>query len=56
MLQRRIARLEMHLAALGPKKRIAFSLHVFEGLPLEAVAALMGASVTATKSRVFGDR
>jgi RNA polymerase sigma-70 factor (ECF subfamily) len=51
--RRRLARLEVHLAALGPKKRIAFVLHVFEGMPLEEVAALMGASLPATKSRVF---
>jgi RNA polymerase sigma factor (sigma-70 family) len=55
-LQRRLARIELHLAALGPKKRIAFLLHVFEGLPLEEVAALTGASLTATKSRVFWAR
>lgn len=42
-----------HLGALAPKKRIAFILHVFEGRPLREVAALMSASVAATKSRVF---
>ena len=54
--RRRLERLEFHLAALGPKKRIAFVLHVFEGMPLEEVAALMGAGVAATKSRVFWAR
>jgi RNA polymerase sigma-70 factor (ECF subfamily) len=54
--QRRLARLEHHLAALGPKKRLAFVLHVFEGMPLEEVAALMGAGLPATKSRVFWAR
>jgi RNA polymerase sigma factor (sigma-70 family) len=53
---RRMQRLEFHLAALGPKKRIAFVLHVFEGLPLEEVAALTGAGLPATKSRVFWAR
>jgi RNA polymerase sigma-70 factor (ECF subfamily) len=54
--RRRLARLEVHLAALGPKKRTAFVLHVFEGMPLEEVAALMGAGLAATKSRVFWAR
>lgn len=54
--RRRLERLDYHLSALGPKKRIAFVLHVFEGMPLEEVAALMGAGVPATKSRVFWAR
>lgn len=54
--QRRVSRLQHHLQAIAPKKRIAFALHVFEGLPMEEVAALTGASVTATKSRVFWAR
>lgn len=54
--RRRAHRLQHHLDAIAPKKRIAFSLHVFEGLPMEEVAALTGASVTATKSRVFWAR
>jgi RNA polymerase sigma factor (sigma-70 family) len=53
---RRIRRLQHHLGAIAPKKRVAFVLHVFEGLPIEEVAALTGASVTATKSRVFWAR
>jgi RNA polymerase sigma-70 factor (ECF subfamily) len=55
-LRRRLARLEFHLNALGAKKRIAFVLHVFEGLPLDEVAALTGAGLPATKSRVFWAR
>jgi RNA polymerase sigma factor (sigma-70 family) len=55
-LRKKIERLELHLSALGPKKRIAFVLHVFEGMPLEEVAALMGAGLAATKSRVFWAR
>jgi RNA polymerase sigma-70 factor (ECF subfamily) len=54
--RRRVARLYEHLAAIGVKKRVAFLLHVFEGHPLEEVAALTGASLTATKSRVFWAR
>ena len=54
--RRRLNRLRMHLQAIGPKKRVAFMLHVFEGHPIEEVAALTGASITATKSRVFWAR
>lgn len=54
--RQKIERLELHLAALGPKKRTAFVLHVFEGMPLEEVAALTGAGLAATKSRVFWAR
>jgi RNA polymerase sigma factor (sigma-70 family) len=55
-VRRRLERLEVHLGSLGPKKRVAFVLHVFEGLPIEEVAALTGAGVPATKSRVFWAR
>jgi RNA polymerase sigma-70 factor (ECF subfamily) len=55
-VRKKIERLELHLAALGAKKRIAFVLHVFEGMPLEEVAALTGAGLAATKSRVFWAR
>jgi len=55
-LQRRVRRLHEHLEAIAPKKRVAFVLHVFEGMPIDEVAALSGASVTATKSRVFWAR
>jgi RNA polymerase sigma-70 factor (ECF subfamily) len=54
--KRRVARLYEHLEAIGPKKRIAFVLHVVEGHPIEDVAALMGASRPATKSRIFWAR
>lgn len=55
-LRKKLERLEHHLDALGPKKRTAFVLHVFEGMPLEEVAALTGAGLAATKSRVFWAR
>src|SRR5262249_50216813 len=42
-----------HLDRLSPKNRIAFILHVFVGHPIEEVAAIVGASQVATKSRVF---
>ena len=54
--RRQLQRLYHHLDALGPKKRLAFVLHVFDGHPLEDVAALTDASVAATKSRVFWAR
>jgi RNA polymerase sigma-70 factor (ECF subfamily) len=55
-VRRRLDRLYVHLRAIGPKKQLAFVLHVFEGHPLEEVAALTGASLAATKSRVFWAR
>lgn len=54
--RQRAQRLYAHLSAIGPKKRIAFLLHVVEGHPIDEVAALMGASSTATKSRIFWAR
>jgi RNA polymerase sigma factor (sigma-70 family) len=48
-----VERLYRHLEAVGAKKRIAFILHVLEGRPIREVAALVGASQTATKSRIF---
>jgi RNA polymerase sigma-70 factor, ECF subfamily len=51
-----VERVFHHLSAIGPRKRLAFALHVLEGYPVEEVAALMGASVAATKSRVFWAR
>lgn len=54
--RRRVQRVYVHLNAIGVKKRVAFILHVFEGHPIEEVAALVRASVTATKSRVFWAR
>ena len=46
-------RLYHYLSRLGPKNRIAFMLHVFEGHSIDEVAALTGATPAATKSRVF---
>lgn len=54
--RRGVERLSVHLAAIAPKKRVAFLLHVVDGHPMEEVAALMNASRTATKSRVFWAR
>lgn len=53
---RKLKRIYHHLNAIAPKKRVAFLLHVIEGHPIDEVAALVGASLTATKSRVFWAR
>lgn len=53
---RKLKRIYYHLNAIAPKKRTAFLLHVVEGHPIDEVAALVGASLTATKSRVFWAR
>jgi RNA polymerase sigma-70 factor (ECF subfamily) len=52
--ERRLAP-ELHrlLDGISPKKRIALLLYVVEGYSIEEVASLMGASETATRSRVF---
>lgn len=54
--RRRLARVYEHLAAIAPKKRIAFILHVIDGRPMEEVASLMNATVFATRSRVLWGR
>jgi RNA polymerase sigma-70 factor (ECF subfamily) len=55
--QRELAlRLYAHLDTLDAPKRIAFVLHVLDELPIAEVAALMGASRPATKSRIFWAR
>ena len=41
------------LDTIAPKKRIALLLYVIEGYSIEDVASLMGATQTATRSRVF---
>lgn len=51
--RRRVQRLRAVLAGIDAKKRTAFVLHVVEGRRIEEVAALVGASVAATKSRIF---
>jgi RNA polymerase sigma-70 factor (ECF subfamily) len=51
--RRQLESVNRYLDRLSPKNRIAFILHVFLGYPIEEVAALVGASRVATKSRVF---
>jgi RNA polymerase sigma-70 factor, ECF subfamily len=51
-----IAFLEGLLAEMRPKRRAAFVLHVLEGHPMEEVAAILNASVSAVKVRVHDAR
>jgi RNA polymerase sigma-70 factor (ECF subfamily) len=50
---RALGRIYHHLASVSPRNRIAFVLHVVEGYSIAEVAALMGSTRAATKSRVF---
>jgi RNA polymerase sigma-70 factor (ECF subfamily) len=52
--ERRLAP-ELHrlLDRVAPKKRVALLLYIVEGHSIEEVASLMGASQTATRSRIF---
>ncbi|MGB0680557.1 MAG: RNA polymerase sigma factor [Polyangiales bacterium] len=54
--RRQLQRVYAHLQHIDAKKRTAFVLHVFDGRPIEEVAELTGASITATKSRIFWTR
>ncbi|HEU5055678.1 MAG TPA: RNA polymerase sigma factor [Kofleriaceae bacterium] len=49
-------RLYRALDRVDAVQRVAFSLHVIEGMPLREVAAVMDASLVATKSRVWRAR
>lgn len=51
-----LARLHGLLDELAPMRRVAFVLHVLEQRDVEEVAALTGASIVATKSRIFWAR
>ncbi|HUQ06563.1 MAG TPA: sigma-70 family RNA polymerase sigma factor [Kofleriaceae bacterium] len=52
----RSARLYAHLDALDPAKRVALILYVIEGHTVDEIAVLVGASRTATRSRIFWGR
>ena len=54
--RQRLERFYEHLQKLDARKRTAFVLHVIEGRSMEEIAALMGAGVSTTKSRVFWAR
>jgi RNA polymerase sigma-70 factor (ECF subfamily) len=51
-----LARLDVMLAALRPKPRTAFVLHVLEGYSMEEIAVMVSASVAAVKVRVHDAR
>jgi RNA polymerase sigma-70 factor (ECF subfamily) len=48
-----LRRLQVILARLSEPKRVAFLLWAVEGLPVDDIAAAVGASVSATRSRIF---
>lgn len=54
--RRRLDRVHHHLAAIGPKKRVAYLLHTIEGLSVDEIAGLTGAGRFATKSRIYWAR
>lgn len=49
----RVRRVQRVLDKLSPDKRIAFALWAFEGLDMQSIADMTGASLSATRSRVF---
>jgi RNA polymerase sigma-70 factor (ECF subfamily) len=52
-LGERVRRSQRALEKLSADKRIAFALWAFEGMDMPAIAELTGASLSATRSRVF---
>jgi RNA polymerase sigma-70 factor (ECF subfamily) len=51
--QAQLARLHAALGRIAPKKRVAFLLWAVEGMDPRAIAELTGASLSATRSRIF---
>ena len=51
-----LRRLYQVLAALRPEMRIAFALHAIDGRPIAEVSRLVGASLVATKVRIWRAR
>jgi len=54
--RRRLTRLMGILDDMGPRRRMAFVLHCMEGKPMREVAAILGVTPQAVKSRVFQAR
>jgi RNA polymerase sigma-70 factor (ECF subfamily) len=52
-LTERVRRSQRVLEKLSPDKRIAFALWAFEGMDMQSIADVTGASLSATRSRVF---
>ena len=53
MANEQLRRVRVALEHLSDKKRVAFLLWALEGLSFEEIANTMGASVSATRSRIF---
>jgi RNA polymerase sigma-70 factor (ECF subfamily) len=51
--RRQMARVRAALELISPKKRIAFCLWALEGMDVPDIAAAMGASEAATRSRIW---
>lgn len=51
--QEQLRRVRAALENISPKKRIAFALWAFDGQDVPAIASQMGASVPATRSRIY---
>lgn len=54
--RRQLDRVYHHLGKMSSEKRLAYILYVFDGRSVDEVAALMGASRSATRSRIFWAR
>jgi RNA polymerase sigma-70 factor, ECF subfamily len=52
----RLRRLHAALERIAPKKRIAFILSEIEGMPLDQIAETTGASLDATRARIYHAR
>ena len=48
-----LRRVHLALSGISPDKRIAFSLWALEGMDVASIAETMGASISATRSRIF---
>jgi len=48
-----LRRVDLALAKIAPDKRIAFVLWAVDGKDVEAIATMVGASVAATRSRIY---
>ena len=51
--RQQMERVRQALERLSAKKRVAFSLWAFDGMPVEEIADITGASVSATWSRIY---
>jgi RNA polymerase sigma-70 factor (ECF subfamily) len=56
ILREAVRHLYAELDRLEPRQRIAFVLHTIDGRPLQDVARIMGATLVATKTRIWRAR